>query len=72
MFQFESINEFIQMGGHGPYVWASYLISSIVLVWLVVNPIQRKRKLMQEVARERRREIARQKNSAQDGNTTGK
>ena len=60
MFQFESINDFIQMGGHGYYVWSAYLISLSVLIWLVVSPLQRKRKFIQEMIRQQRREMARQ------------
>lgn len=63
MFQFDSLNEFIQMGGHGPYVWASYVISLAVLVWLIVSPLLRKRKLIQEVVREQCREAARRSNA---------
>lgn len=63
MFQFESLSEFIQMGGHGTYVWAAYLISLSVLIGLVVSPLHRRRKLVQEVIRQQRREAARQKNS---------
>ena len=63
MFQFESINDFIQMGGHGYYVWSAYLISLSVLIWLVVSPLQRKRKFVQEMIRQQRREMARQDTS---------
>ncbi|MBQ0711740.1 MAG: heme exporter protein CcmD [Porticoccus sp.] len=63
MFQFESLSDFIQMGGHGTYVWAAYLISLLVLIGLVVSPLLRRRKLVQEVIRQQRREAARQKNS---------
>ena len=63
MFQFESINDFIQMGGHGYYVWSAYLISLSVLIWLVVSPLQRKRKFIQEMIRQQRREMARQDTS---------
>lgn len=63
MFQFESINDFIQMGGHGYYVWSAYLISLSVLIWLVVSPLQRKRKFMQEMVRQQQREMARQETS---------
>jgi heme exporter protein D len=63
MFQFESLSDFIQMDGHGTYVWAAYLISLSVLIWLVVSPLLRRRKLVQEVIRQQRREAARQKNS---------
>ena len=60
MFQFESINDFIQMGGHGYYVWSAYLISLSVLIWLVVSPLKRKRKFIQEMIRQQRREMVRQ------------
>jgi len=63
MFQFESINDFIQMGGHGYYVWSAYLISLSVLIWLVVSPLQRKRKFTQEMIRQQRREMAQQDTS---------
>jgi heme exporter protein D len=63
MFQFESLSEFIQMGGHGTYVWSAYLISLSVLIWLVVSPLHRRRKLVQEVIKQQRREAARQQHS---------
>jgi heme exporter protein D len=63
MFQFESINDFIQMGGHGYYVWSAYLISLSVLIWLVVSPLQRKRKFMQKMIRQQRKEMAPQDTS---------
>lgn len=60
MFQFESINDFIQMGGHGYYVWSAYFMSLSALAWLVVSPLIRRRKFIQEMAHQRRRELARQ------------
>jgi heme exporter protein D len=60
MFQFESIQEFIQMGGHGPYVWSAYVISLSVLIWLIVSPLRRKAKLLKDIAREQQRDLARQ------------
>ena len=60
MFQFESIQEFIQMGGHGPYVWSAYVISLSVLIWLIVSPLRRKTKLFKDIAREQQRDLARQ------------
>ena len=60
MFQFESIQEFIQMGGHGPYVWSAYVISLSVLIWLIVSPLRRKTKLLKDIAREQQRDLARQ------------
>lgn len=60
MFQFESIQEFIQMGGHGPYVWSAYVISLSVLIWLIVSPIRRKTKLLKDIARQQQRDLAQQ------------
>lgn len=60
MFQFENIQDFMQMGGHGPYVWSAYVISLSVLIWLVVSPIHRKRTLLKDIARQQQRDIARQ------------
>lgn len=60
MFQFENIQEFIQMGGHGPYVWSAYVISLSVLIWLIINPIRRKTKLLKDIARQQQRDLVRQ------------
>lgn len=38
-FQFESMAEFMLMNGHGPYVWASYTITFIVLLYLLLSPL---------------------------------
>ena len=37
MFYFDSINEFLWMSGHGPYVWGSYALVCIGLVSLVLS-----------------------------------
>ncbi len=60
MFQFESVNDFIHMGGHGYYVWSAYFISLSALTWLVMSPLIRRRKFIQEMGHQRRRELARQ------------
>jgi len=60
MFQFENIQEFIQMGGHGPYVWSAYVISLSVLIWLIISPIRRKTKLLKDIARQQQRDLAKQ------------
>jgi heme exporter protein D len=36
------------MGGYGFYVWGSYLVSLILIVWEVVSLKQRKRALVQQ------------------------
>jgi heme exporter protein D len=54
--QFDSLAAAWQMAGHGPYVWASYLLCLIVLVALIWAPLARQRRLLRELrAAERRR-----------------
>lgn len=36
---FDSVGEFIAMGGHGPYVWSAYGIALVVLMLNVVVPL---------------------------------
>ncbi|MCK9563370.1 MAG: heme exporter protein CcmD [Bacteroidales bacterium] len=52
-FQFDSLAAFYAMGGHGPFVWLSYLFTLVVLVWLVVSPLMRTRRLRSALARRR-------------------
>jgi len=54
--EFNSFAEFIAMGGHGLYVWLSYGLTAIVIVWNIVQPIMRRRRLLKEQARRLRRE----------------
>lgn len=48
-FQFDSMAAFLSMGGHGPYVWASYGITLALLVWLLVSPMRRQQKLIKNL-----------------------
>ena len=38
----------LSMGGYGFYVWGSYLVSLILIVWEVVSLKHRKKALMQQ------------------------
>jgi heme exporter protein D len=38
-FQFESLEAFITMNGHGIYVWPCYIFVFAVLIGLTVSPI---------------------------------
>ncbi|RTE66821.1 heme exporter protein CcmD [Amphritea opalescens] len=53
---FESFAEFIDMGGHGLYVWLSYAIALAVIAINIVNPLMQKRQIFSEQARRLRRE----------------
>lgn len=53
-FQFESLSDFIAMGGHGGFVWVCYTITLVGLVGLIVQPIMAKsafKKQQQQLAR---------------------
>jgi heme exporter protein D len=51
-----TVGEFFHMGGYAFYVWTSYALALVVLVANVVEPLQRKRRLMSDLARRARRE----------------
>ncbi len=53
---FESFNDFIEMGKHGPFVWSAYGISALVIVANIVAPLQRKKALHTEIKRKIKRE----------------
>ena len=44
--KFDSLDAFLAMGGHGPFVWSAYAIAAVVVVYNLVWPIvvQRKQK----------------------------
>ena len=54
-FQFENLSAFLEMAGHGPYVWAAYGVSAVVLIWLLLRPISQKREVLRQIARELKR-----------------
>ena len=43
--------EFLSMGGYGLYVWPAYLIVAIVLIWNLVVPLRRHRRMRSEFSR---------------------
>lgn len=53
---FESFADFIAMGTHGPYVWAAYGLSILILLINVVMPMIARRTYLKDEARRMRRE----------------
>ncbi len=43
------MNEFFNMGGYAVYVWGSFGISFVVLLFNVIFPIMRRKQLLREV-----------------------
>lgn len=52
MFQFDSVGEFIAMGGHGAFVWSAYGITLAVMLWLVARPVGRRQRLLKAIGRQ--------------------
>jgi heme exporter protein D len=53
---FDSIGEFIAMGGYGFYVWLSYGLTFLALSVLVVSSIAKKNKILKSVEQRLSRE----------------
>jgi len=55
---FNSIGEFLAMGGYGFYVWLAYGLTFIALIMVTVNSFTKKNKILknveQRLAREQR------------------
>ncbi len=54
--QFDSISEFIAMGGYGFYVWLSYGISTLALALLVFSSLSGHKKIKQQISQRQKRE----------------
>ncbi|MFA5631507.1 MAG: heme exporter protein CcmD [Porticoccaceae bacterium] len=68
MFQFDSFADFMTMDGHGVYVWVSYLITLVVMVWLLVWPLVASRHTRKAVRRgaARQERFAKPRGSAEE------
>jgi heme exporter protein D len=53
---FDSFSAFIEMGGHGLYVWMAYSIALAVVLYNLISPILRKNQFIAEQKRRLRRE----------------
>ena len=36
---FDNFSAFLNMGGHGPYVWSAYAITVVVLTYNIIKPV---------------------------------
>ena len=65
--QFQTINQILDMGGHGFYVWSAVFVTLTVLIGLIVRPLLQHKTVLnqgsQDVAREKLR-----KKTAGEGN----
>ena len=44
--------EFLSMGGYGFYIWLSYGVVVVVLVYHYFSPLRKRKKLLEELAAE--------------------
>lgn len=47
-FQFDSLDAFIHMNGHGVYVWACYAIVYSILIYLTLSPLIQKKNFLKQ------------------------
>lgn len=53
---FSSINEFLAMGGHGPYVWAAWGVTALLFLVILWHARLERRQLLSGLKRRARRE----------------
>ncbi|MBV1878533.1 MAG: heme exporter protein CcmD [Pseudomonadales bacterium] len=65
--QFDSLADFMAMGGHGYYVWSVYAIGLAVLVINLMVPLLGERQLIAQAQKLRIRELKRAQAEAESG-----
>ncbi|EAT12228.1 heme exporter protein CcmD [Bermanella marisrubri] len=53
---FDSLNSFIEMGGHGPYVWLCYGIFAVIMITNFLTPSLTRKNVIKDIERQIRRE----------------
>ncbi len=41
--------QWFDMGGYGAYVWSSYALTAIILLWNLITPIFRRREVLRKI-----------------------
>ena len=54
------------MDGHGGFVWTAYLITMVVIAGILIAPVRRKKRFLQQLAGELKRAQAQPGNSQED------
>ncbi len=57
---FDSVSDFLAMGGYAPFVWSSYGLTVLLLGWVLLAPLFKRRTLERQLAQRQRRERGRQ------------
>ncbi|NWN81638.1 MAG: heme exporter protein CcmD [Halomonas sp.] len=64
---FDSFQDFLAMGGHAPYVWASWGVTGALLVGIVLHARAERRQLLRRLQRHERRRTTTDQTSHQTG-----
>jgi heme exporter protein D len=52
---FRSFDALLAMDGHGAFVWSAYLIATLVVLAILLRPVRRKQKFLQQLSGELKR-----------------
>jgi heme exporter protein D len=52
---FDSFQALLTMNGHGIYVWPAYLITIVVIMAVLIAPVRRSNRLLEQLAAQLRR-----------------
>ncbi len=64
-FQFESLQAFLHMDGHGVFVWACYAVSCVVMISLLAVPYIERKKFARKIQGQLKRQQAQPNNGGQ-------
>ena len=53
---FTSFESFLEMGGHGLYVWLSYGVGLLIFIIAFISPILKRKRIIQEMSQLQRRQ----------------
>lgn len=56
---FDNLNDFITMGGHGRYVWASYGLTLLAIIGLMVQSRAQRRRIQRDILNQHARQTSR-------------
>ncbi len=65
-------SEFFHMGGYAVYVWSSYGISFVVLLWIFLSPIFGRKQIIRELRMKYRQQERQQEAASGTGESPGK
>ncbi len=57
------MSEFFAMGGYAFFVWSSYVISAVVLLWVALAPLRSRRTLLKQLRSQQMQQQARDQSS---------